>query len=86
MSESTLNRILEDLDSLEPQELEQIGHAVEARIRSEADAKRRAFHNALLAAGLVRQIKSRRPGETIDRSRIIAVGRPISETLIEERR
>jgi hypothetical protein len=53
---------------------------------SEQDAKIKAFHEALLASGLVTNFKTPRAG--IDRlyQPIEVKGKPLSETIIEERR
>ncbi len=87
MPKAVLERILAQLDSLEPGELERVGDAVQKRLAPrEAEQKRRAFHEALLATGLVRQLRP--PRSTTDRGRdlIQVQGKPVSETIIEERR
>ena len=87
MSETALNRILQELDSLESHELEQIGQAVQARLCSDdAQRKRQAFREALLAAGLVKQIKPPRTGGQVRPPLVEVQGTPVSETIIEERR
>lgn len=87
MAEATLNQILLDLSRLEPQELEQVSQAVRARL-GDTDARmpRQVFHESLLASGLVRQIKPPRFRHPVARRLAEVEGKPVSETLIEERR
>ncbi|MGV0029152.1 hypothetical protein [Phormidesmis priestleyi] len=51
----------------------------------ETTAKRVAFHQALVEAGLVRQIKNSASGRT-HRPLIQVQGESVSQTIIEERR
>lgn len=53
---------------------------------SEEEANRLAFHRALLASGLVRQIKQPSRYQQSERQLIQVQGKPISETIIGERR
>ena len=57
----------------------------EALLRDEAD-KVEAFRQALLASGLVTRLAPPRDPSTADRPLIEVAGKPVSETLIEERR
>ncbi len=52
----------------------------------EQDAKIKAFHDALLASGLVTQFKAPRVGSEKPYQPIEVKGKPLSETIIEERR
>jgi hypothetical protein len=45
-----------------------------------------AFHQALLGAGLVKRINPQRRGEKPRFQLIQVLGKPLSETIIEERR
>ena len=57
----------------------------EALMRDEA-GKVEAFQKALLSSGLVKQLAPPRDPSTADRPLIEVPGKPVSETLIEERR
>lgn len=87
MAQAVLERVLQDLESLEPKELEQLGQVIRTRLNPDEAAQRQmAFHEALLAAGLVRQIRSPRPGPHASRCLAEVQGSPVSETVIEDRR
>ena len=53
--------------------------------QDEAD-KLEVFHQALLSQGLVKEVKKPSVPNTIDRQLIEVEGKPVSETIIEERR
>ncbi len=56
-ADTVLNQILEQLSSLKREELRQIHRAVqEYLLPRDEESKREAFHQALLASGLVKQI------------------------------
>lgn len=85
MSQTILSQMLDELQLLEPVELQQLNRAVQERLTNqEQAAKQIAFHQALVDSGLVRQIKtiSHQPRK---RQLIQIQGQPISETIIEER-
>ena len=87
MAHSTLYQILDQLSTLEPEELRQLGQAVQAHLTPQAETqKREAFHQALLTSGLVKQIKPQRECESPQRRFIEVQGKPVSETILEERR
>lgn len=50
------------------------------------EAKQKAFHAALLASGLVSRITPPRDPSKAHRPRIVVQGKPVSETVLEERR
>ena len=86
MSQAILNQILDQLKILDLSELQQLSQAIEGYLTNrERAAKKVAFHQALIASGLVCQIK-----KTADRSmhrQLIQVqGKPMSLTILEERR
>jgi succinylglutamate desuccinylase len=87
MAQATLNQILNQLKTLELEELQQLNQTIQQYLidKEEAD-KQAAFHQSLIDYGLVKQIK--RPSyEPITERRLIQVeGKPVSETIIEERR
>lgn len=88
MPHGILQQILEQLQSLESAELQQLNQAIpDHLVNQEETAKQVAFHQALVTSGLVRQIKKssyyKRPLE----QQFFQVERePISETIVEERR
>lgn len=86
MSQATLQRILSEVEELSSEEKAKLILA----LQSDADpaneeGRIEAFHQALLASGLVTEIKPKRaqdrPLQLID-----IPGRPVSETLVDERR
>jgi hypothetical protein len=87
MAQATLTRILEDLSTLERDELQRVQQAVEARLASNTkEDTEEGFVQALLQAGLIAQIK--RPDRSQQREhRLVPIqGKPLSETIIEDRR
>jgi hypothetical protein len=78
---------LEIIQALETDELRQVQQAVQARL-AQADevAAREAFHRALLDSGLVKQIKTPTVHAGGERPLVPIEGKPLSETVIEERR
>ncbi len=87
MPQALLNQILNQLQALEPSELQQLSQVIQQYLKDdEASAKRAAFHQALVGSGLVRQIKNPNfEGRT--HYRLIQVqGEPISQTIVGERR
>ena len=87
MAQTVLYQVLEQIKTLEPNKLLQVSRAVQERLGSEVDVrKRQAFHQALLASGLVRQIKTPLQLPISERQLIQVQGKPVSQTIIEERR
>jgi hypothetical protein len=86
MAQTTLDQILGQLETLEPQELQKLSQIVEGYLTPREETKKvLAFHKSLLASGLVRQIKQPLFRQT-ERQLIQVQGSPLSETIIEERR
>jgi hypothetical protein len=88
MPQTILGQMLEKVQFLEPDELHQLNHAVQNRLMNqdqEEIAKYTAFHQALLNAGLVRQIK-KISYQNKEQQLIQVQDQPISTTIIEERR
>jgi len=87
MPQALLNQILNQLQALEPSELQQLSQVVQSYLKdNEASAKRAAFHQALVGSGLVRQIKNPNfEGRTHQRLTLVQ-GEPISQTILGERR
>lgn len=87
MSQMTLYQILDQIPALQPEELRQLNQAVQAQLLPKAEIqKREAFHQAMLTSGLVRQIKPSCHYKSTQRRLIEATGKPVSETILEERR
>ncbi len=87
MAQTTLYEILDQLRTLEPEELRRLERAVCSHLGPQAEStKREAFHQALLASGLVKQIKPPRQDRDAERRLIEVQGRPVSETIVAERR
>ncbi len=85
MGKATLSQILGQLNSLKLEELHQLHRAVEEYFPpQDEEGKREAFHRALLASGLVKQIK--KPNSYQKRELVQVQGKSVSETIIEERR
>jgi hypothetical protein len=87
MAQSSLAQTLELIEDLNEAELQQVQAAIQERLATDDEAARmERVHQALLASGLVKQIK--RPMQrTEDRPPPVPIkGKPISETIIEERR
>jgi len=87
MAQPILTRVLDDIKTLEPDELRQVQHVVgEQLIKSISDDPDERVLQAMLRAGLIAEIK--RPDRTPKPPRplIRMNGRPLSETIIEERR
>jgi hypothetical protein len=87
MAQTTLHEILDQLRTLEPDELRHLERAVRSHLGPQAESpKRETFHQALLASGLVKQIRSPGQDRDVQRRLIEVQGRPVSETIIAERR
>ncbi|MCX6028529.1 MAG: hypothetical protein NT169_04395 [Chloroflexi bacterium] len=87
MTEAILQRVLNQIPVLDQYELRQVQRAVQERLAPrEQTRKRRAFYHALRASGLVNRIKTRPPGDVIQRRLVQVQGPPVSQTIIEERR
>uniref|UniRef100_A0A832H332 Uncharacterized protein n=1 Tax=Oscillatoriales cyanobacterium SpSt-402 TaxID=2282168 RepID=A0A832H332_9CYAN len=87
MPQAILNQILNQLETLEPSELQHLSQVIQQYLQdNETSAKRAAFHQALVGSGLVRQIKTPNfEGRT--HQRLVQVqGEPISQTIVGERR
>jgi len=81
-----LDRILEAVQTLTPDEQRQLRLRLDERLgQQEAAAKAQGFHQALLVSGLVTTIKAPRAGAAGQRRLIEVKGKPLSETIIEER-
>ena len=87
MAKVTLDRILEAIKTLAHDERRQLREMLNVMmVPAEEEAKRQALRQALRAAGLVTQVRQPRATDTTHRRRIEVQGKPVSETIIEERR
>jgi hypothetical protein len=87
MPQAILNQILDQLQILEPSELEQLSQVLQQRLKVvEVSAQRVAFHRSLVESGLVRQIKKPTFERRGDQCLIQVKGEPVSQTIVEERR
>ena len=87
MAITTLNQILKQLETLEIEEIQQLNQTIQQYlINREETLKKAAFHQALINSGLVKQIKHPPYQMIPERKLIQVVGKPVSETIIEERR
>ena len=87
MARATLDRIVEEIKTLAPDEWRQLREMLDAMmVPAEEEDKRQALHQALRTAGLLTQIRQPRATDTPHRRWIEVQGKPVSETIIEERR
>jgi len=87
MAKATLDQIVKEIKTLAPDERRQLCEMLDAMmVPAEEEDKRKALHQALRAAGLVTQVRQPRATDTPNRRRIEVQGKPVSETIIEERR
>lgn len=87
MAKTILNQILSQLVSLDLEELQQLQQTIQNHIaQTEITDKQAAFHQALIDSGLVKKIKPPAYDLIAERRLIQVEGKPVSETIIEERR
>lgn len=87
MTKVILNQIINQLDTLELEELQQLNQAIQKSLAEfEASAQKTRFHRVLLTSGLVKDIKPSRRTPQRSRELIQVNNQPVSETIIEERR
>ena len=81
----TVQEITEVIKTLSPNELKYLRNLLDEYLPIEGEIEKRdAFHRSLMVKGLVRELK--KPTKTIERRLIKAKGKPVSQTIIEERR
>ena len=82
-----LNQILDQLKMLELEELQQLNQVIQEYLADrQAVTRQSAFHQALLTSGLVRQIKHPLHSQPTERQPVQVRGKPVSETIVDERR
>jgi len=85
MSQASLKNILQQLPTLTEDELRRIEQAVKARlVPGTQGSKRDAIYAAMRARGLINQIKQ--PKGSPAPPLVTVQGKPVSQTIIEERR
>jgi hypothetical protein len=86
MPQATLNQILDQLQTLEPSELQQLSQAVQNCLAArQPKPEQVTFHQALIASGLVQQIKNSSFEQRTYQQLIESQDMPVSQTIIEER-
>lgn len=87
MAAAMVTRALEIIGELNEDELRLVQRAVEERlVPRDEKAAWAAFYQALVETGLVKEVKPRRLRADVERPLVQVKGRPVSETLIEDRR
>jgi hypothetical protein len=87
MPQAILNQILNQLQALEPSELQQLSQVLQKYLKDrEVSAQKVAFHQALVGAGLVRQIKNPTFERRMHQHLIQVQGESVSQTIVGERR
>lgn len=84
MSNMTLDKIMDVVQTLTPDEQRQLRAQIDQRLAQHDQMK--GFHQSLLASGLVTRIKPPRAGAGGPRRLIEVQGKPLSESIMEERR
>ncbi|MGF1673223.1 MAG: hypothetical protein ACFCUV_05965 [Rivularia sp. (in: cyanobacteria)] len=82
----TFNEILNELEFLKPEELQQLYQAIQERLEAKKNTQKNTFHQALLTSGLVKELKQPFNNQQQQRKLIQIQSKPVSETIIEERR
>jgi len=87
MAQAILDQILAQLEMLDLEELQQLNQAIQRYLSDQEEtAKRATFDKALLGSGLVKQLKQPSDSRPSERRLIQVQGKPVSETIIEQRR
>lgn len=87
MAQATLDQIIAQIETLELEELQQLNQAIQRYLADKEETTKRAtFHQSLLASGLVKQLKQPSNIQSTERRLIQVQGKPVSGTIIEERR
>jgi hypothetical protein len=87
MAREVITKTLELVRTLSVDELREVQQVVQERLQQvDEAAAREAFHRALLASGLVKEIKTAPLRSDQERPLVSIQGKPLSETIVEERR
>jgi len=83
----SFQELIEEVKALSPDEQRRLRKLLDDMLaQREEAAKIDVFHQTLLAAGLVKSIKTPHTTSTAARRLIQVRGKPLSETIVEERR
>lgn len=87
MSQAIIQNIINQLQELEIEELHKLNQAIEQHITVKRQTESEtAFEQALLESGLVKEIKKPSYRNVTTEQLVKVKGKPLSETIIEERR
>jgi hypothetical protein len=87
MTQTTLVKLINQLEVLEIDELQKLSQAIQIRLNTVDESDKLAgFYNSLLASGLVSHIKPSYSQQKPRLSLIATLDGPISQTIIEDRR
>jgi hypothetical protein len=87
MAQLQLQEILSQLNQMDVEDLKQLNQAIEKCLETKQEINNQtAFHQALLNSGLVKQIKLYSSHTSTQQQLIQVEGKPLSETIVEERR
>ena len=87
MTQVQLNQILKQLETLTLLELLQLHQVIQTHLTNREKAIHQTkFHQALLYSVLIKELKEASSNPVTQRRLIAVHGKPISETIIEERR
>ena len=87
MAQVTLERILKEIKNLEPEELLQVQQAIQARLApADYSPEEEQVLQEMLKVGLLTEIKPRRTDRQGVYPLVPIQGKPLSETILEERR
>jgi hypothetical protein len=79
--------LLSQIETLETiEELQQLQQSIQSRLTQHQTAPQADFLQTLLASGLTQQIKYPNSHQSIERRLVEVQGKPLSETILEERR
>jgi methyl coenzyme M reductase subunit D len=86
MTQVIVNQILIQIETLETEELQQLQQSIQSRLAQHQIVQQAGFLQTLLASGLTQQIKYPTSHQSIKRRLVEVQGKPLSETIFEERR
>jgi hypothetical protein len=87
MAQVTLERILQEIKTLELEELLQVQQAIQAQLApADYSPEEERVLQEMLKVGLLTEIKPRRPDRQVAYPPVPIQGKPLSETILEERR
>ena len=87
MAQVTLERILKEIKTLEPEELLQVQQAIQAQLApADYSSEEEQVLQEMLKVGLLTEIKPRHTDRQVAYPLVSTEGKPLSETILEERR